>query len=446
MTARHNLNKFKRILLLVLSGVFLMSAIWLLFVHVHFSLGWNDAIIKSVNVAGKVVFGSLFRDDLDKQKLLTKKYNISNPKTSKIDNDVFAWKELKVGENGFNIVSYKGPEFDYSESIPFVYEHWDSPHLQQIVSSYNLRQITKAKTEYESMLKLGKWIGTQWDHGADKVPGGTSALEISNIIEAGKHGSKFWCEIAAKVTVQLATALGWPARLITASRDGYAYDHGIAEIWSNQFNKWFMLDTDFNVVFENKGTPLSAYELCHEGEKLEEAGQIKVRHFAPSKPSLPYKDLIPLFNYVHIDMRNDWYSRKLRKGSPAGGDLATWYTTRAFLPPLLTHKIRIDEQDIFDWKVNQTYIHFFYLKEEDQSNISKVRVTFSAYAPYFSHFMVKLDDSSWEKVGGENYLLLDAVGGIGHSLKARIITPIKAFGPVTHIKFYFQKKLHMISP
>src|ERR1700730_6625402 len=107
------------------------------------------------------------------------------------------------------------------------------------------------------MLKLGAWVGTRWNHGSDPLAGARDACNPAAIVAAGARGAKDWCEIAARTPGHAASSLGWPARVITASRDGYTWEHAIAELWSDDFGKWFAMDTDFNVVYESNGIPLS---------------------------------------------------------------------------------------------------------------------------------------------------------------------------------------------
>ena len=219
----------------------------------------------------------------------------------------------------------------------FVPERRDAPHLQALRKRYDLDAvIAQAPREYDAQLKLAAWVGTRFEHGSDEVPGGRQVCDPVAVFQAGQNGARFWCEIAAYSMIHAATAVGWPARMITASTDGHTWEHAVAELWSTQHKKWFVVDTDFNVVFERHGVPLSAWELVHEAPHLKQSGQLTVRRFAKFKEGLVPQDLLHLYAYAHVDYRTDWCTRPLRPASPAGGDLNTRWISRSGFEPKLT--------------------------------------------------------------------------------------------------------------
>lgn len=318
--------------------------------------------------------------------------------------------------------------------VPFVYESPDAEYLREVVLRYHLEKVvSRQRGEYQQMLAVFRWIGTRWDHGEDKVPGGGYGRP-AEIIAAGEGGARFWCDVCARVTVQVATALGWPARLVTGSSNGYTWEHAVAEIWSNQFGKWFVVDTDYNLVYEAKGVPLSAWELCHDAPELQKRGLLALRRLAPLKQGLSHEDLLYLYRYVHIDLRNDWYSRRLHCGSPAGGDLATWWTARPGLQPLLTAKVRVDSKNLFDWPVNNTEI--FASGMETEGGRWVLDVALRGYSPYFSHFLARIDGSAWQEAPQGRWRLLVPAGR--HTVEARIVTGNGGLGPVARAEFLMQ--------
>ena len=369
-------------------------------------------------------------EDIKTSQILQKEYWIGSKSlvgTSYTD----SWENAKKTIPGFSVVGWFPAEHKVKD-IPFIYEKINASQLKKLRDRYDFLGIVEgAGNEYEAMLRLGGWIGTQWDHGLDKVPGGNNLFSVSDVIEAGRNGSKFWCEIAAKATVQAATAMGWPARLVSASRDGYNYDHATTELWSNQFNKWFVIDTDFNFVFESGGIPLSAFELTHEGPELQKSGRLHIRRIAPPKPSINSVDLIPYFRYIHIDLRNDWYSRRLSRGSPAGGDLATWWSARPDLGPLLTAKIEIEDKKQFNWSMNTTFIHLEGIKPASEKY--RISVALTGYSPYFRAFLVALDNRPWQPVKKYAHSFLITKGT--HTLHARMITKAGDQGPESWVTF-----------
>ncbi len=307
-------------------------------------------------------------------------------------------------------------------SHAFVYESPDSPFLARLREDQGLDEVIAGHSdEYEAQLALGRWAGTRFPHRMDVRPPDYPWFDPVLLLDASARGEAYWCEIAARLTVYAAASVGWPARIAVVSRvGGSPYDHAVAELWSNQFRKWYVLDTDYNHVFEVEGRPLSAFELCHAGPELAAAGKLSLRRFAPVKEGVdPTRDQIPYFAYVHVDLRNDWLSRRLRPGSPAGGDRNTLWTRREGTPDLLTFRQREDEQDAFDWPVNSVELRALAATDSPGGSVT-IRLGFRAYAPYFEGFALSVDHGDWARVDGAVREVVLAPGT--HEVAARVLT------------------------
>ena len=307
-------------------------------------------------------------------------------------------------------------------ATPFVYEDPDAPPLRRLREEYRLDELVAgAPDEYAAQLALGRWVGTRFGHRMDARPEGYPWFDPVTVLHAAEGGESYWCEVVARLTVYAATSLGWPARMVVISRvGGSRYDHAVAELWSNEFGKWFILDTDYNHVFEAEGRPLSSYEMCHDGPRLERAGGLRIRQFAPTKAGVDEsRDQLPYFAYVHVDLRNDWLSRRLHRGSPAGGERSTLWTARPGSPDLLTLRQREDGRETFDWPVNTVEIRTLGSEERNDGTIA-IRVGLSAYAPYFEAFALSVDGSEWEPLDDP---VREVVLGVGsHEVAARALT------------------------
>jgi hypothetical protein len=302
---------------------------------------------------------------------------------------------------------------------PFIFEDPDAPFLQDLRTTYALEElISQSTSEYDAILRLGGWVGSQFDHGTDPVAGGDKACDPVALVEAGREGSKYWCEIAARLMVHAAASVGLPARIITASTDGYTWEHAVAEIWSNEFSKWFVVDPDFNQVYELEGVPLSAIEILLRGEEWEQQGRLHRRQIAPPKASIPPGDPLGLYQYVHVDMRTDWCSRSLRRGSPAGGDLSTWWYARKDLRDhILTSSQFQPDPGSFDWKLN--LVTAVPTGTQGQGGAQYAMVS---YSPYFESFEVDYGNG-WENAGAR--LSLDP----GQQARVRVVTRYGWRGP-----------------
>ncbi len=396
-----------------------------------FALPPMELLKQLTRVVATPVYAMIYHADLARVEAITSRYRVGYTGDPTSSPPLATWHDLEARIPELRVIETREASLP---SSPFVYEPSDSPYLQAFRARYRLDDIIRgAPDEYSAMLRLGAWLGTRWDHGTDPLVGTSQVCDPSAVVAAGEHGAKYWCEIAARTMVHAATAMGWSARVVTASRDGYTWEHAVAELWSNQFNKWFVLDPDFNVVYESSGIPLSAFELSHNGPTLQRAGRLNVRAIAPPKPSLPPHDVLPFYRYIHIDMRNDWCTRPLRPGSPAGGDRATWWTARApFNPPLLTAKTHVEDGATFNWKVNSVSIRGSEAHWLPTGRLA-IGLALQAYSPHFAYFEISADGGPWNRVEGTRYDMQLETGA--HMIEARVVTTSGNRGPVAFVKF-----------
>jgi hypothetical protein len=385
----------------------------------HYEVTPARFLEQSARVAAAPILAVAYRADMDEVRRRTESYLRGTP-------GALNWESIADAVPGYRISARVQPVAELHVP-PFVFESPDAPYLVRFRERFDLPAvIAGAATEYEALLALGSWVGSQFDHGTDPVIGGDKACDPTGLVEAGRAGDAYWCEIAARTMVHAATALGFPARVITASRDGYTWEHAVAEVWSNEFQKWFVIDTDFNHVYEHQGRPLSAGELMQHGAEWQRSGELRVRQIAPEKPNIPRGgNTIDLYRYVHVDMRNDWCSRPLRRGSPAGGDRATWWTAARDFPPLLTAKTRAERPDQLDWAMNE--VAFTPTAAERGRAGARLVVALSAYSPSFRGFEIRSPGGAWTALEGATVPLEPSVGTT--TLEARVRTRSGFPGP-----------------
>lgn len=419
----------KRLRNLALAAVITLST-GIAFGSFRYSLSPVAFVEQAVRVIAASVLAVAYRADMDYVEQAMRTYRVGAKPVSRQKVEE-RWRRLEAAVPGLKVLP-EHEEYGDTSTVPFIYESPDAEYLQELKRQHGLDALVgAAPDEYGAMARLARWVGTRWDHGTDAVPGGNQVCNPSAVVRAGERGAKFWCEIAARTMVHAATAVGWQARLITASRDGYTWEHAVAELWSNQYRKWFVVDTDFNVILERDGVPLSAHEMVHEGESLQAAGELKVVPFADPKPSLPVEDLVPFFAYVHVDMRNDWCSRPLRRGSPAGGDRATWWTARDSLGPVLTVRKRVDNPEQFNWPVNVVQL---LAGDAHRSGAVGVGIDLEAsgYGPAIEAIEVALDDGGWVAAQGAVVHLPLSPGR--HQVAGRLALRFGRGGPESRLK------------
>ncbi|MGI9284679.1 MAG: transglutaminase domain-containing protein [Pseudomonadales bacterium] len=418
----------------------LLSVLIVTCVSIYFGISPQAALKQTARVIGSSVSSKINASELSEALQLEKNYQLG-----KFDRDVIhpevSWRELASKENHLVFGSYSGPTRTYLE-VPFIFEEYNVKHIKALRERYQIEELASGeRTEYEAMLKVASWVGNLWDHGIDTPLNGPQNFKAIDAIESAKNGARYWCEISARSMSQVATALGWPSRVITLSRSGYEWQHAVTEVWSNQFTKWFVIDTDFNVIYESNGIPLSAFELVHEGKMLQRLGRLAIKNFTPLKPffvrrggkmrEMQALEQLRFYNYAHMDMRNDWASRKLSRGSPVGGDRATYFTSNAKISPILNAFRRASTKRDFDWPVNLVEIHLVGLKVDDSKVVLEIDA--KAYGPYANYIQIRIDRGTWQNTdpGLSSYQLTDGI----HSLEARLALINDTVGPTTNVTF-----------
>jgi hypothetical protein len=116
-------------------------------------------------------------------------------------------------------------------------------------------------SEFERFLKLKDWVARQWPHGNPDPYPPWNALIILEWARRPINPVYGFCAQYAQVMLQALLSLGYLARYIEVGLTYNPYAHFILEVWSNQYNKWIVMDPDYNVHFEADGIPLSAREV-----------------------------------------------------------------------------------------------------------------------------------------------------------------------------------------
>ena len=157
--------------------------------------------------------------------------------------------------------------------VPFEAASFTDESLATLRHQYLLDKVVAGgRDEWQSQLLLKEWV-----HKA--IPGGSPKISYNNALQILEHagrGEAFWCTHYTITYAECAAALGWQARKIGVDRkhgqEGMGSSHhGVAEVWSNQFRKWVVIDAQSNLHFEKAGIPLSAWEI--RAEWLKDGGR-----------------------------------------------------------------------------------------------------------------------------------------------------------------------------
>jgi len=155
----------------------------------------------------------------------------------------------------------QGPSLPPGDAgLPVRYERFDAARIELLAAREGLAAVVAGSaTEFETVLRIKEWVATQFPHTDPDPYPPWDALVILDAIRAGLTGG--FCAQYSQVMLQALAALGFPARYVEVGLADNPYAHFPIEYWSNQFDKWVVLDADFNLHFQQNGVPLSALEV-----------------------------------------------------------------------------------------------------------------------------------------------------------------------------------------
>ncbi len=157
--------------------------------------------------------------------------------------------------------------WDYDAPVcPF--ELWmddpDDPELVELRETYRLTDVVPSSQDGLARLKLlTGWVHSRWEHSGSNTP---SQPKPTTILKEASDGKRFRCVEYSIVTAACAQALGMPARVLGLRRQDVesartSAGHVVAEVWLDLYDKWVMVDAQWNMIPLRNGVPLSAVEL-----------------------------------------------------------------------------------------------------------------------------------------------------------------------------------------
>lgn len=305
-----------------------------------------------------------------------------------------------------------------------------SPRQERLLQQYRLKQVIAAgKTELEQLALLRDWVHSQWlGWQSDKYPY-CPPWDPLEILEVTKGNWGFgMCTHYGATFAGCAAALGFVSRVLVIDH------HCLAEVWSEDLQKWILEDPgparEFDATYEVDGVPVNALEI-HQLLARGEQGKIMAN-------KLPQGQVEPMSAYVQsfvrfgIPLRNTHLvaaePAELRHGySQYHWDGYLWWSDDSD-PRYPEYSLQSSRPGDFYWSVNQTRL---YLQATGESGV--LRVDLEHTTPNFSHFLVQFDGGEWQERRelpmtwklhlGENELAVRSVnlfGRMGRIARARV--------------------------
>lgn len=195
---------------------------------------------------------------------------------------------LNCYKKAYRSVNADNPVF-ISNTVFFAFEDLSSPKFKALRDKYQLDTIFHGEQdEFKRILLLRNWIRKviRISDFESSYPGEEYPEEI---LDNALQGQGYHCGHYKVVQNAVMNAYGYVTRCLGAGpgvKGGPDGHHGIDEIWSNQYQKWFLSDAKYNHHFEKNGVPLSALEIRDEYLKNRAADVVLVK--GPDRMRIDY--------------------------------------------------------------------------------------------------------------------------------------------------------------
>ena len=219
-------------------------------------------------------------------------------------------------ERNYHIVEVDNPAYKPNKVFE-TFEDMASPKAAHLIAKYRLDTVVNGETdEFKRILLLRHWITSvipmDWTTG--HYPG-DGYVEL--ILDHALKGQGYHCGHFMRVQNAIMNSFGYVTRTLGAGagvQGTFFTHHGANEIWSNQHNKWFLSDAEFDHHFEKDGIPLSALEVRNEYLKNKAADIINVK--GPDRTQCDFDEEIGMtstefagtYTWITWDSNNDIYT------------------------------------------------------------------------------------------------------------------------------------------
>ncbi len=347
------------------------------------------------------------------------------------------------------VTSERNGEFPISSNA-LREDDFHHPRLRLLRSRERLDEVVSAaKTQFEKIVLLRGWAHRQWRMGANFYYPPWDAVEILNL--ARQHGNRGFCAQYAVVFLQACQSMGIHARYVELP------GHFVVAVWSDDFNRWVVMDPTNDVHYEKDGLPMRGRDLYRTYWNGEVSGIVQVdsggRRRAISRADLT--------NYGHyaigllanqlsepVEVRCNGSVKKLVLASdyttyPKVGrdrleintESLAWRGTEADAP--LPRRPEAGDQDAFRNALNQTVI--FLASERFRDRILKVALL-SNNSPTFERFLIRSDESTdWVPTTSSTFKWLLHPGM--NELSARIETRDGWRASVSSMRLFYKPPL-----
>ncbi len=211
-----------------------------------------------------------------------------------------AWPDDQAAQARLHLVT--NGQIPGPNTLPVRLQPLTEPQLAQLAGREHLAELVAGiPRQFDQMVRLQDWVNAQWPDGTPDPYPPWDALTVLDWIRSGR--TQGFCAQYSQVFLQSLASLGYSARYIEIGSRENPYAHYLTEVWSNDYNKWVVMDADYNLHFERQGVPLSALDV-HEAliasaldDVVTVAGAARPNHATPAMWPLRTAELYYYLRY-----------------------------------------------------------------------------------------------------------------------------------------------------
>ena len=318
-----------------------------------------------------------------------------------------------------------------------------------------------APRPFEAAVRLRAWTRRQWEPGLSFHYPPWDAVEILDL--ARRHGNHGFCAQYAIVFLQACQAMGIHARYVDLP------GHFVVAIWSDDFDRWVLMDPMNDVHYEKDAVPLRGRDLHRAWEEQDAAGIERVdsagRRMKVSVDDLAMfrlysidTDANQLSEPVEVRINGTWttlrhardhraYPRVGRDQLVIESEFLAWRSGAAAVLPArpvsrdsagaFPERPESRDSDDFRYAMNQTIV--LMANARVRRRILKVALVHQN-SPTFGRFQVRSEEGQdWVPSPGEMVKWLLRPGK--NEIQARIETRHGWEGPASTLRLYYKPAL-----
>ena len=217
------------------------------------------------------------------------------------------------------ILGLKAPD----RTKPFFGFAFEKPEvLISFKTKFSLDTIVANLTnDFEKSVQLMHWVRDQLPHKIPAIDINPQSFNSEDFLKNPQVDGML-CGQTSQILIQALISMGIPARRVElrfTPKDA----HAVVEVWSDFYQKWIILDPDYDIYYTLEDIPLNALEL-HNLWVTEDYGNLVV--YSRESPHNIYENnlknssikLLNYYSHLSYPLRNDWTSRPLSWWHPEG--------------------------------------------------------------------------------------------------------------------------------